>query len=223
MAKTIISEGKTTTEAIEKGLKELNVQKSQVEIKILKNENKKSFFSILEPRNDKVKIKLKENNEEKKNINEEDFYKIKKNISNFLIEFFEKSELKDIKFEIINENENIKVNITGDNVNVLIGYRGETLNALQTIVSRIGNKEVEEKYRIILDIEGYRNKRIKALEELAVKVSKTVEKNRKAITLEPMSAFERKIIHNNLQENLNVTTHSIGREPNRKIVIELKK
>lgn len=70
---------------------------------------------------------------------------------------------------------------------------------------------------------GYREKRVKALEELAVKVSKTVERKKKSITLEPMSAFERKIIHNKLQENSNVTTHSIGKEPNRKIVVELSK
>ena len=93
---------------------------------------------------------------------------------------------------------------------------------MQTLISRIGNKGLENRCRIILDIAGYREKRIKVLEDLAIKVSKTVEKNRKSITLEPMSAFERKIIHNKLQSNLKITTRSIGNEPNRKIVIEMK-
>lgn len=230
MSKTIISEGKTTTEAIEKGLKQLNAKKNDVEINIIKDENKKSFFSILTPRTVKVELKLKEAIKEKDNtknieeieITEEIFQKIKKNISEFLDEFFKQLKLENITFEILNEKDKVRVNVSGGNLNVLIGYRGETLNALQTLISRIGNKGVEEKYRIIFDIEGYRNKRIKALQELAVKVSKTALKNKKSITLEPMSAFERKIIHDKLQENPKVTTHSIGREPNRKVVIELK-
>lgn len=230
MDKYIISEGKTTAEAIENGLNKLKVSKNDVEIEILKDENKKSFFSILTPRNVRVKLILKEKKEGIKEykekddiISETDFYKIKENINNFLTEFFNETSFKNINFEIINEKNNVKVDIYGENVNILIGYRGETLNAFQIILSRVGNKGLENKHRIILDIEGYREKRIKVLENLAVKVSNTVEKNKKSITLEPMSAFERKIIHNKLQENPEITTHSIGREPNRRIVIELKK
>ncbi len=233
MGKTIISEGKTSTEAIEKGLKELNVSKKDVDIKILKEENKKSFFNILAPRNVRVELTIKENIDSKKEekreykdekieINDKDYDIIKNNLNSFLEKFFSKINIEEINYEIIKEDYDIKINIKGKNINSLIGYRGETLNAFQTIVSRIGNKGLEKRYRIIVDIEGYRNKRIKALEDLAIKVSKTVEKNKKSITLEPMSAFERKIIHNKLQENPNVITHSIGTEPNRKIVIELK-
>lgn len=230
MSKTIISEGKTTTEAIEKGLKQLNAKKNDVEINIIKDENKKSFFSILAPRTVKVEIKLKEELKEKNSeksikeveITEETFKKIEENISEFLNKFFKQINLENINFEILNEKNRVRVNVTGENLNNLIGYRGETLNALQTLVSRIGNKGIEEKYRIVFDIEGYRNKRIKALQDLAVKVSKTALKNKKSITLEPMSAFERKIIHDKLQENSKVTTHSIGREPNRRVVIEIK-
>ena len=231
MSKTIISEGKTTTEAIEKGLKQLNAKKNDVEINIIKDENKKSFFSILAPRTVKVEIKLKEEQKEKNSaksieeieITEEAFKKIEKNISGFLNKFFKQLNFENVKYEILNEKNKVRVNVAGENLNNIIGYRGETLNALQTLISRIGNKGIEEKYRIIFDIEGYRNKRIKALQDLAVKVSKTALKNKKSITLEPMSAFERKIIHDKLQENSKVTTHSIGREPNRRVVIEIKK
>lgn len=113
--------------------------------------------------------------------------------------------------------------IEGEKTNNLIGYRGETLNALQTLLSSISNKDIDEKVRVILDISGYREKRKKVLEELAEKVAKTVEKTRKKVVLEPMSAYERKIIHSKLQKNNKVTTESIGEEPNRKVAILLKK
>ena len=227
MSNTVIAEGKTTAEAIENGLKQLKVSKNDVDVTVLKDENKKSFFNILAPRTVRVELKLKEKHNENKNIKkveeneltEEEFNVIKNNISNFLDKFLKQINAENTKFEIVRDENIINLNINGENLNSLIGYRGETLNALQTLISRIGNKGLEERHRIIVDIEGYRNKRIKALQDLAVKVSKTVMKNKKSIKLEPMSAFERKII----QENPKVTTHSVGKEPNRKVVIELKK
>ena len=92
---------------------------------------------------------------------------------------------------------------------------------MQTILSTIGNRGFNSKIRIILDIENYRQKREKTLEELAQKVSKTVLKTGKSITLEPMSAYERKIIHSKLQENTKIETHSIGEGDNRRVVISI--
>lgn len=231
MSNTVIAEGKTTAEAIENGLKQLKVSKNDVDVTVLKDENKKSFFNILAPRTVRVELKLKEKHNENKNIkkveenelSEEEFNVIKNNISNFLDKFLKQINAENTKFEIVRDENIVNLNINGENLNSLIGYRGETLNALQTLISRIGNKGLEKRHRIIVDIEEYRNKRIKALQDLAVKVSKTVMKNKKSIKLEPMSAFERKIIHDKLQENPKVTTHSVGKEPNRKVVIELKK
>lgn len=231
MSNTVIAEGKTTAEAIENGLKQLKVSKNDVDVTILKDENKKSFFNILAPRTVRVELKLKEKHNENKNIkkveenelSEEEFNVIKNNISNFLDKFLKQINAENTNFEIVRDENIVNLNINGENLNSLIGYRGETLNALQTLISRIGNKGLEKRHRIIVDIEGYRNKRIKALQDLAVKVSKTVMKNKKSIKLEPMSAFERKIIHDKLQENPKVITHSVGKEPNRKVVIELKK
>lgn len=231
MSNTVIAEGKTTAEAIENGLKQLKVSKNDVDVTVLKDENKKSFFNILAPRTVRVELKLKEKHNENKNIkkveenelSEEEFNAIKNNISNFLDKFLKQINAENTKFEIVRDENIVNLNINGENLNSLIGYRGETLNALQTLISRIGNKGLEKRHRIIVDIEGYRNKRIKALQDLAVKVSKTVMKNKKSIKLEPMSAFERKIIHDKLQENPKVTTHSVGKEPNRKVVIEIKK
>lgn len=230
-----IYEGKTTTEAVEKGLKELNLRKSDVEIIVLKDEEKRSFFSILEPRVIKVELKIKENakvdvNEretrkierEKKELSPETVKKAKENLESFLSVFLKKVE-EELTFEISEDQYYIYININGEKTNQLIGYRGETLNAMQTLLGAVANKDIEEKVRVIVDISGYREKRKRVLEELAEKVAKTVIKTKRKVTLEPMSAYERKVIHSKLQKNSKVITQSVGEEPNRKVVILLKK
>jgi len=230
MSESIVAEGKTTNEAIENGLKILNTTKDKVEIKILDQEEKRSFFSILAPRVIKVELTLKENKEDLKEkkavknaeIDEKTIKKAEENVKVFLNEFLNKLKIENLEYKVIIQDSTIKVEINGDKINYLIGYRGEVLNSLQTLLNNIANREIKEKCKVILDIENYRIKREKTLQELADKVSKTVLKNKKSITLEPMSAYERKIIHSRLQDNPKITTHSIGEEPNRKIVISLK-
>ena len=119
-------------------------------------------------------------------------------------------------------NFDIYVDMNGENLNYLIGYRGETINAIQTILTAIANKKSTQKIRVYLDIAGYREKRIKTLEDLAEKLTRTVERTKKSVTLEPMTAYERKIIHTKLQNNSKVKTFSKGEEPYRKVVISLK-
>lgn len=227
MGKTIIVEGKTSTEAIGKGLKELKCRRDDVDIKILENEDKRSFFSILEPRVVKVELTVKdvkENHEfhEKmyKEPADEDVEKCKNNIETFLKEFtaiFEKLEYK-----ITVNNKDINVELLGDKSSDLIGYRGDTINAMQTILSSIGNKNNQVRVRVLLDIANYKEKREETLKELARKLEKTVKRNGKKIILEPMNSYERKIIHTELQNSEYVTTYSIGEEPRRKVVIEKK-
>ena len=232
MEKTIISEGRTTNEAIEKGLKELRVSKDKVEIKILENEEKRSFFSILTPRVVKVEMKLKEDINEKKEkeiktkkiieLNEEEQDKAEENVKVFMEEIL-KELPEDTTYNITKSGQGLNVEILNKNLGFLIGYRGETLYAFQNILSAIAGKGIDKKVRVILDIEGYKEKREKTLEELAQKVAKTVIKTRKPIKLEPMQAYERKIIHSALQQNNKVETESIGEEPNRRIVVSLRK
>ena len=231
LAKTIISEGKTTNEAIEKGLKELNVSRKMVDIKVLENEDKRSFFSILAPRVVKVEMTLKESSVEKHHeikpkkeivLSEEEQEKAKENIEKFLIEL--KPELpEDTTYSIKTEKNAIYVYLNSPSLGFLIGYRGETLYAMQNILTAIAGKGIENKVRVILDIEGYKAKREKTLEDLAEKVAKTVIRTGKPVKLEPMQAYERKIIHTELQGNDKVETNSIGEEPYRRIVISLKK
>ena len=231
MSKSVISEGKTTNEAIENGLKELNVSKNMVDIKILENEEKRSFFSILAPRVVKVQLTLKENKEYSDNnkkikkeieLSVEEQEKAKNNVEEFLKEFLEKIQ-KAAKYSIETTKTDLKISIENKDLGFLIGYRGETLYAFQNILSSIASKGIEKRIRVILDIEGYKEKRKKALEDLAEKLEKTVIKTKKSITLEPMQAYERKIIHTKLQNSELVETRSIGEEPRRKIVISLKR
>ena len=223
MEKTVRAEGKTTTEAIEKGLKELGVSKDKVEIKVLEEE-KRSFYSILSPRVVKVELTLKEdkkekNKEEKKhNENIQEIEKAEQDIKEFLDNFL----TKETKYEVKINNFDIYVDMNAENLNYLIGYRGETIIAIQTILTAIANKKSTQKIRVYLDIAGYREKRIKTLEDLAEKLARTVERTKKSVTLEPMTAYERKIIHTKLQNNSKVKTFSKGEEPYRKVVISLK-
>lgn len=231
MSNSIIAEGRTTNEAVENGLKELKVSKDRVDIKVLENENKKSFFSILTPRVVKVQLTIKENSNKEEKIevkeekpkreydhNEEDISIAKERVEEFLKEWLQKVDNK-LEYTIKEEDYTIYIDINGNAAGTLIGYRGETLNSMQTILSTIANRGFNNKIRLILDIENYRQKREKTLEELAEKVSKTVLKTGKSITLEPMSAYERKIIHSKLQDNNKIETHSIGEGDNRRVVI----
>ena len=234
--KVYVFEGKTSTEAIEKGLNELKVSKSKVDIKILESEDKRSFFSILTPRVVKVEMRLKEVAEEPKQEVKEPKAENKKVVRSekvdnadainttkkFLDEFIEKLPSKDLSYEITEDGNVIKVDIKGEDTGYLIGYRGEVLNSIQTLLSNIASKSSKEKARVVVNIGGFREKREKDLQNLAVKIAGTVIKTKKAITLEPMSAYERKIIHTKLQENDKVKTFSVGEEPYRKVVVSLK-
>ena len=224
MENSIISEGKTTNEAIENGLRKLNVSKNKVNIKVLENEEKRSFFSILTPRVVRVQLTLKDVKPEKVvvELTEEEQNIAEKNIKSFLDDFLKNiDENADVK--INTSKDGINVNINSEKCGFLIGYRGDTLYAMQNIISAIANKGVRDKVRVILDIENYKEKRKKTLEDLADKIAATVVKTKKSVTLEPMNAYERKIIHTKLQDSEKVETRSIGEEPRRKVVIELKR
>ena len=224
---SIIAEGKTTKEAIDNGLKKLNVSKNMVDIKILEDEEKRSFFSILTPRVVKVELTIKDEKvihpiEKKVEIEYKTLQVAEENIRKFLDEIIPKLPSKNIKYEINIKENFIDVKINGDEINYLIGYRGDTLEAFQNILSAVASKNIEGRVKVLLNIEGYREKREKALEELAEKIAKSVIKTGKTITLEPMRSYERKVIHSTLQNNEKVRTYSKGEEPYRRIVVSLK-
>ena len=118
------------------------------------------------------------------------------------------------------EGNNYYVEFTGEDLGYLIGRRGDTLDALQHLCNYTINRGVEGRIRINVDAEEYRRKREDSLSRYARKKAQQVLKNRRRTTLEPMNAYERHVIHSALQEMDNITTHSTGTEPNRRVVIE---
>lgn len=231
MSKVAEGIGKNYEEAVEDALNKVGLKKDQVSIEMIE-EPKKRIFSILDHKQVKVRVTEIEKTEEievpshearkePREFTEEEGNVVKERIIEFLNEYFDRLALKlDIKTYV--EDNILRFDITGENAGIVIGYRGETLEALQTIAATIGNKGNKNYVKVILDIEGYRKKRVKALEELALKRANTVVERRKSITLEPMNPFERKAIHNALQKHPKVKTVSVGEEPYRKVVISLK-
>ena len=118
------------------------------------------------------------------------------------------------------EGNTYKVDLVGDDLGYLIGRRGDTLDAIQHLANYTVNRDVEGHIRINVDAEAYREKREDSLRRYARKKAQQVLKNRRRTTLEPMNAYERHVIHAALQDMENITTHSTGTEPNRRVVIE---
>ena len=232
MAKVAEGIGKNFDEAVLDALNKVGLTKEQVSVEIIE-EPKKRIFSILDPKQVKVRITeieqsvetvttaATEKKKEIKEFTEEDANIVKERVIKFLNDYFAKLGLT-LEIKSYVEDNILRFDITGENAGIAIGYRGETMEALQMLASTIGNKNVKNYVRIIIDIEGYRKKRVKALEELALKRANIVVAKRKSITLEPMNPFERKAIHNALQNHPKVKTASTGEEPYRKVVISLK-
>jgi len=231
MAKVVESIGKTYDEALKNGLEQLGLTEEQVNIEIVKDatQAKKSFFSILEPRQVKLLITEKNSNKHEEAKKEKQIVELDENTVNaakqkidvFLKEYFEAMGVS-LQSESKYENGYIFVTITGDSSGLIIGHRGETLEALQVLLTAVLNKNSDQRIRIIIDSENYREKRTNSLKGLALKEADLVVKKKKNFTFEPMTAFERKAIHTALQNHSKVTTYSVGEEPYRKVVIALK-
>ena len=118
------------------------------------------------------------------------------------------------------EGNTYKVDLTGEDLGYLIGRRGDTLDAIQHLTNYTVNRDVDGHIRVNVDAESYREKREDSLRRYARKKAQQVLKARRRTTLEPMNAYERHVIHAALQDMENITTHSTGVEPNRRVVIE---
>ena len=129
----------------------------------------------------------------------------------------------DVGFRVWPEEECWRVNFEGRDVRILIGRRGETLNALQLITGLAINKRLENKVRLIMDAEGYRERREETLRRLARRLTERVRRTRDDVVLEPMTPSERRVIHMALQDDPWVETHSTGEEPYRKVIISPKR
>jgi spoIIIJ-associated protein len=128
----------------------------------------------------------------------------------------------DLDFSVRADDDLVFVEITGKDTGTIIGKRGSTLDAVQCLASYVVNKQNGKYTRVILDAENYRSKREKTLVNLANRLAGKVERTKRAVTLEPMNPYERKVIHCTLQNHPNVKTRSEGKDPYRKVIIESK-
>ena len=143
-------------------------------------------------------------------------------------ETFLKDVLKTMDMEVeitscIDEDGALSINMDGDNMGILIGKRGQTLDSLQYLTNRVANKMQDGYVRVKLDTENYRQRRKDTLENLAKNIAHKVKRTKKAVSLEPMNPYERRIIHSALQSDRYVSTHSEGEEPYRRVVITLNR
>lgn len=120
-------------------------------------------------------------------------------------------------------DEGALITVNGEDMGILIGKHGDMLDSVQYLATLAANKDEKDFYRITVDIEGYREKRIEALRSLAHRMADRVLKTRRSYTLEHMNAYERRIIHSEVQAINGVTTYSIGQDNDRRIVISLDK
>ena len=142
----------------------------------------------------------------------------------FLKDVFEAMDMVVIVNVKYNESDRVMdIDLSGDDMGVLIGKRGQTLDSLQYLVSLVVNKDVEDYIRVKVDTENYRQRRKDTLENLAKNISYKVKRTKRAVSLEPMNPYERRIIHSALQNDKYVTTHSEGDEPFRHVVVTIKK
>ena len=148
---------------------------------------------------------------------------MKRDAEKFLAGVFKAMELP-VNIQIVydKENDSLDINFDGEDMGILIGKRGQTLDSLQYLTSLVVNKEQENYVRVKLDTEDYRSRRKDTLENLARNIAFKVRKTRKAVVLEPMNPYERRIIHSALQGNKYVETYSEGNEPYRHVVVVYK-
>lgn len=137
----------------------------------------------------------------------------------YLEGLFAKMGMEDAAIDITQEKETVTIQVTGESANLLMKNRGEAVDSLQLILSLIVNRDCGEYYKVSFNVNDYKEKTKNRLEALAIKTAVQVVKNRRKTTLPPMTSFQRRIIHAKLQDFENVTTYSIGEDPNRRVVV----
>jgi spoIIIJ-associated protein len=199
----ITASGNTVEEAVDSALKQLNTRKAQVEVTVI-DEGKKGFLGVFGSKPAVVKVKKKPDpiSTGKKYIQD-----IANNMN------------VDVDIEAKADGKTISYHFQGEQLAILIGKRGQTLNALQYLAGLAINKNHDEYYTVMTDAENYRSRRKESVEGLALKMADRAVRTHKKVVLDPMPAFERKIVHHILQTRHDVTTQSQGKDPRRSIVI----
>lgn len=207
--------GKTTEEAIRKGLEELKVSRDDVKIEILEEATSGGVLGILSAKMAKVRLTVD------KKISDTQYENTEKKIREILDNIFNITK-EDISYEIVRKDSQVLLEINGEKVAHLIGYKGKTIESLQSLLNSMLQREDEDFAKVFVEINGYKKQKEDKLRRLANKMANNVIRFRKPIRLEPMSAYERLIIHQELANRRDVETESYGEEPRRRVVIKKK-
>lgn len=199
---------KTVDEAVNQALAELGASKDEVDIEII--EETKGLFGILGSKEVKVRVTLRER---------EEVTRAKEFIKNVT----EKLGMNIEQEASYNEEDKLlKIELKGEGLGLLIGRRGETLDSIQYLTNIFVNKKSDDYVKVTIDAENYRARREEALVSLAKRTASRAVKYRKNMIIEPKNPYERRIIHEALQDYPEVTTYSVGEDPNRKVIVAYK-
>lgn len=207
---SVVKVAATIEEAVEEGLKELNISREYAEIEVIE-EPSRGILGLIGTRDAIVRITSTFDPRDK--INEF----LDKVLNTLGLDSTNRIEIKD---------GSIYVEITGvaqEDMGIIIGRRGSTLDDMQYLLNLIVNKDTENYMRVVLDINDYRAKREETLIDLAGKMANKAKRIKRLVKLEPMNPYERKIIHSALQVDEEIETYSQGEEPYRRIVIKVKR
>ena len=207
--------GKTVDEAIQTALEQLGVNEDQVEVTVLKKG--RSGVLRMGTEEARIKVRLLSAAGEKADV-----VGVTEEVLEGLIKAMGLTASVSVTQSPTSELP-VVLNIEGDDLGILIGRRGQTLGALQYIVRLIVAERLKMWVPINVDVAGYKKRRYESLENLALRMAEQVKRNRRLITLEPMPADERRIIHLALADHPDVTTQSMGEGETRKVAILLKK
>lgn len=227
--KDVTISGKSIVDALQSALQTLNTSEDKVSVEVIE-EPKKGFLGLIGSKPATIRVTLIEETEapraliveEEEKVAEAPFDEqdiIIKVASAYIKQIIEEMDSAiDIKATQI-DSRNYHIQLSGDKIGVIIGKRGQTLNALQYLVNIVANQQADHSVRMVLDAGDYRKKREEALVMLAQRNAIRAMKINQRVKLDPMPAFERRIIHAALQKNTHVHTVSEGIEPHRYIVI----
>jgi len=208
----------TVEEAIQKALEQLNVSRKEVEVTVVK-EGRSGILGLgAEEAVVRVRSLVMEP-EERSEVAEVAKEALESLLVRLGVEASVSLEEKPPFEQGTEVSEVITINVTGDDLGILIGRRGQTLAALQHIVRLIVAHRMKARVPIVIDVEGYKQRRYSALQALAWRMAEQVKERKKQFALEPMPAYERRIIHLTLADDPNVTTESTGVGEVRKVVI----
>lgn len=204
MAKVITVSAKTVEEALEKAATEAGVAKEELKY-VVTAEAKKGLFGI-GAQDATIEVTVEETPDEL--------------ALGFVKTVLEDLEFTNVKIEMTETSDKeVTISVTGDDMGLIIGHHGEILESLQYLTNLAANKGVEGYRRYVVDVENYRAKREEALRKLAQKTAARAKRQGRNIVLEPMSAYERRAIHSEVQNIEGVTTFSVGSGDNRKVVV----